>query len=233
MISNFNVIIFILKVDIKFYLTFEAFQPNLNHAEELKNSPRRELNVAGKTVPDRHDGITQCEENMGITLNYTAELKSPKLLPELLKEVKALAKEAGWKVKRIKPEAFKVPDMPPLHVEGVLLNIHPECEPVNLVFDSKGKMASYQWLELCRSFEADARIFEMAKQTEVMLIGPGGQMQKKNLWSMVEMDVGVRYAGTKTQFAGPAVHIAICKLLRYLAKKYFKSIDVSDESDYW
>jgi len=97
---------------------------------------------------------------MGITLNYTAELKSPKLLAELLKEVRALAKEAGWKVKRIKPETFKVPDMPPLHVEGVLLNIHPECEPVNLVFDNKGKMASYQWLELCRSFEADARIFD-------------------------------------------------------------------------
>ena len=124
---------------------------------------------------DRWENFFKVKENMGISLNYTAELKSPKLLSELLKEVQALAREAGWKVKRIKPQTFKVPDTPPLHGEGVLLNIHPECELVNLVFDSKGKMASYQWLELCRSFEADARNFE----------------------------------------------------------KYFKSIDVSDDSDYW
>jgi len=38
---------------------------------------------------------------------------------------------------------------------------------------------------------------------------------------------------TKTQFAGPEIHIAIVKLLKYLDKKYELSIHSEDEGEYW
>ncbi|MCK6692591.1 MAG: hypothetical protein L6Q97_10870 [Thermoanaerobaculia bacterium] len=37
----------------------------------------------------------------------------------------------------------------------------------------------------------------------------------------------------KTQFAGPDVHIALVKLLKYLEKKYLDAVEVTDEGDYW
>ena len=43
----------------------------------------------------------------------------------------------------------------------------------------------------------------------------------------------IYYNSTKTQFAGPDVHIAIVKLLKYLEKKYLDALDVTDEGNYW
>jgi hypothetical protein len=38
---------------------------------------------------------------------------------------------------------------------------------------------------------------------------------------------------TKTQRAGSDTHIAIIKLFKYLEKKYFMEMNVSDEGNYW
>jgi hypothetical protein len=40
-------------------------------------------------------------------------------------------------------------------------------------------------------------------------------------------------AFTKTQFAGADTHIALIRLLKYISKKYFSEIKVSDEGGYW
>ncbi|MCC6726622.1 MAG: hypothetical protein IT258_19125 [Saprospiraceae bacterium] len=37
----------------------------------------------------------------------------------------------------------------------------------------------------------------------------------------------------KTGFDGTVTHLAICKLFRYLADKYFEVFEVRDESGYW
>ena len=38
---------------------------------------------------------------------------------------------------------------------------------------------------------------------------------------------------TKTQYAGPEVHMAMIKMLRYMSDKYFSEIEVYDEGEYW
>ena len=37
----------------------------------------------------------------------------------------------------------------------------------------------------------------------------------------------------KTQYAGPEVHMAMIKMLRYISDKYFSEIEVMDEGEYW
>lgn len=37
----------------------------------------------------------------------------------------------------------------------------------------------------------------------------------------------------KTQFAGPATHIALLKFLKYLKEKYFETFEMDDEGYYW
>lgn len=38
---------------------------------------------------------------------------------------------------------------------------------------------------------------------------------------------------TKTQYAGPATHVALLKFLKYLKEKYFESFELNDEGYYW
>ena len=38
---------------------------------------------------------------------------------------------------------------------------------------------------------------------------------------------------TKTQYAGPEVHMAMIKMLRYMSEKYYAEIEVTDEGEYW
>jgi|ERR1043165_2177342 hypothetical protein len=37
----------------------------------------------------------------------------------------------------------------------------------------------------------------------------------------------------KTQYAGPAVHVVVVNLLKYLNSKYFLNFEVFDETEYW
>jgi hypothetical protein len=46
-------------------------------------------------------------------------------------------------------------------------------------------------------------------------------------------DLMIEVVQTKTQYAGPEIHIALIKLLRYLAKRYFESFHLDDEGNYW
>ena len=40
-------------------------------------------------------------------------------------------------------------------------------------------------------------------------------------------------SSTKTQYAGPATHIALLKFLKYLRGKYFETFEMDDEGFYW
>ncbi len=40
-------------------------------------------------------------------------------------------------------------------------------------------------------------------------------------------------ASTKTQFAGPDIHVAVVKLIKYVAKKYLENFEVKDATEYW
>lgn len=46
-------------------------------------------------------------------------------------------------------------------------------------------------------------------------------------------DLEMEWVSTKTQFAGPEVHMAVLKLLDYIRKKYFSNFELVDEGDYW
>jgi len=68
-------------------------------------------------------------------------------------------------------------------------------------------------------------------QTNGQLCGPLFFMAKNE---KADIDWGlIHTAHTKTQFAGPEVHIALVKLLKFLSNKYFKEINVSDEGMFW
>ncbi len=168
---------------------------------------------------------------MGITLHYSGELRSPSLIPKITEEMRALSKESGWSFTNIGKDVFRLPGRAPLHIEGSLIAVHPEAEPFNLIFDQKGVLVSFLYL-LANSQENSADA-EKAQSPRIFLLDSNGQASEVEDADEKYHNVGLYTASTKTQFAGTGAHITLCKLLRYLQKKYFKRLSVNDEGTYW
>lgn len=69
---------------------------------------------------------------------------------------------------------------------------------------------------------------------------PGGRLCSPvnlmcgDLYDGIQFDKELMYtSGTKTQYAGPSAHIAIIKLLKYIAYKYLEDFKLTDEGNYW
>jgi hypothetical protein len=88
-------------------------------------------------------------------------------------------------------------------IDGILFS-PPESEPVHFTFNKEGRLLPV---------------------TSVIL---------KDMYESNEVERELMFtAFTKTQFAGPDVHKAIIKLIRYISQKYFSTFNLTDESYYW
>jgi hypothetical protein len=155
---------------------------------------------------------------MGLTIHYSARLKSMDLLPQLIHEVADICQSIGWEYDTV-DEIVKMKDdvsfTPPLddnkniHLKGIMFH-PPNCESVILTFLSSGWTSSPIHLQ-------GAKKYQMIDNEPLF----------KGFPKLVYM------MHTKTQRAGPDTHIAILKLFKYLEKKYFAEMNVSDEGNYW
>ena len=155
---------------------------------------------------------------MGLTIHYSARLKSLDLLPQLVKEVADICQSIGWeydKVDKIVKMKEDVTFTPPLddnkniHLQGIMFH-PPNCESVIFTFLSSGWTSSYIHLMGVKNYQKidNEPIFKGFPKLVYMM-------------------------HTKTQRGGPDTHIAIIKLFKYLEKKYFAEMTVSDEGNYW
>lgn len=88
-------------------------------------------------------------------------------------------------------------------VNGIIFSPQ-NCEPVFLTFQHNRRMCSPISLKYKESYAADGLDPELIYTTS-----------------------------TKTQYAGPATHIALLKFLKYLKTKYFETFEMNDEGFYW
>jgi len=168
---------------------------------------------------------------MGITLYYSGELRSPSLIPTITEEMQALSAESGWSYTKIEKDAFRLPGRTLLRVEGSLITVHPKAEPFNLIFDQQGVLVSF--LHLLANSREDSEDSEKAQPPRLFILDSDGQVSEVDDADEKYDEIGLYTASTKTQFAGPGAHITLCKLLRYLQKKYFRRLSVNDEATYW
>jgi len=169
---------------------------------------------------------------MGVTLHYRGKLKSPALIEPLVSEVGALANEAGWRCLFVDPEPREIFDGIFATLRGIEIQVHPQCEFLNLVFDKNGRLIFVLGLELLASHGFIVEK-EDALGTYVTMEMPSPEKLAKLTWDDLTQILNVNTAFTKTQFAGAETHILLCKLLRYLEKKYFAELEVIDEGDYY
>jgi len=149
---------------------------------------------------------------MGLTIHYNGKIKSPSLIPELIHEVEDICRTMNWKHQTIDRVLKGVPE-----------------DYVNLLGITPGE-----------GYRAHGISFQVHKDAESVMLsfGPDGRtlspmaLYRPDLTDWAD-DMLAHYSFTKTQFAGPEAHAAVCRLMKYLAGKYFLYLEVSDEGDFY
>jgi hypothetical protein len=127
---------------------------------------------------------------MGITIHYSGSINSPSRIDNFCDELADIADSMQWPFHRINTIAdFADSDEtgPSTDLNGIILELHPDCESLAFLFDSSGQLRSPTLL-MSEPFDTD------------------------------------NYNWIKTQFAGPKIHIAVVKLLKYLQKVYMHNL---------
>lgn len=193
---------------------------------------------------------------MGISVAYKGKLRDPLLVPEIVSDLTARAKAAGWPCKTM--EELVAEDLVScLGLEGITLYPHRECEPLHFHFDREGTFTNHTYYALLGDTKKADMIREALAEsmalTRELTRGSaskarrGGRAEGSGEGLRVSVGVpgvpdapgipffreGSRYNWTKTQFAGPKVHVAVCAILRYVKQRYAPDLEVKDDSGYF
>lgn len=150
---------------------------------------------------------------MGLTLHYSGTLTSPSILEALVAEVEDICQTMEWRY----------------HLIDVVVD---KDVPRRFIDEFGGYGAN--------GFELRGISFQVHEKSESVSLSfapDGSLVSLMNLLvadKIDDFDDGlIHWLFTKTHFAGPEAHVAICKLLKHLAGKYFSTFEVRDEADYY
>jgi hypothetical protein len=190
---------------------------------------------------------------MGICIAYLGKLRSSDLVPELVADVRARAEAAGWQHREM-AELVASGTVTCTDLRGISLYPHKECEPLRFHFDAEGVFVNHFYhamltpgsgvykmmlealsdsMMLSRSLAAPAD----GKKAEKGAKGGGPHLAvaalPEDMGSQSFVENGRRYNWTKTQHAGPDVHIAVCEMIRHVKDRYAPDLEVKDDSGYF
>jgi hypothetical protein len=192
---------------------------------------------------------------MGISIAYRGKLRDPGSVPALIDDLTAKARSVGWMCKTMKEMLAEGRVRCP-GLEGVTLYPHRECEPLHFHFDEEGTFTNHTYYSVLHDPNM-ARMMREAMAESAALVqgikgarkkeagqgraheGGGGQSIRVGIPDMPAAPgndfflEGSRYNWTKTQFAGPKVHIAVCAMLRYVKQRYAPDLEIKDDSGYF
>jgi hypothetical protein len=186
---------------------------------------------------------------MGICIAYLGKLRSPDLVPELIADLRARAEAAGWGYMEME-ELVREGRVSCEGLQGLSLFPHRECEPLRLHFDEEGvfvnhayqsmrqpgsKMGQMMRDALVESASLSRKLAAQAKDDAPKGAGPSVSVVAlpEDFGSSKFVEEGRRYNWTKTQFAGPDVHIAVCAVLRHVKERYAPDLEIVDDTGYF
>ena len=149
--------------------------------------------------------------NIYIKLRYRGKLKDPKHVPQLILETEDICRINGWSYK-IWDEDWSKPSNIKMGVseQKIQAEGHAPLKGISLNIGESETV----WL----TFLPNGLL-----QSLITLANPVFFLN----------DAEFPWQRVKTGFDGATTHLALCKLFRYLANKYFKVFEVLDESNYW
>ena len=146
-----------------------------------------------------------------IKIRYRGKLKQPNDVYQLIKETEDICRTNGWQY-RVWDEDWSQPESLSMQgsIEGLNFEGHAPLKGISLTIGETETI----WL----TFLPDGLL-----QSLLTIVDPTFFLE----------DAAFPWQRAKTGYDGATTHLALCKLLRYLANKYFAVFEVLDESGYW
>lgn len=72
---------------------------------------------------------------MGVTIHYKGKINKPDLIPKLIDDCRDFAEGIGWK-------CYVVDEKKGYQLKGIILSVHYQAEPLNLIFGKNGSLRS-------------------------------------------------------------------------------------------
>ncbi len=178
---------------------------------------------------------------MSISLTYKGRLKTPELIEPIIAELRDLAEEHGWKHELSGPKEFALVYGPVAIARGIHLTLDPQAgmfAKFSMAFAQDGHTINEIMLSL---YSNEKKLREMNEMVSPLTDEPQFRIQipeteeekKKVTWADILKSEIFPIHSVDTDNLGAEKHILLCKLLRYLGKKYFAQLDVHDNSGYW
>lgn len=185
---------------------------------------------------------------MGISIAYWGKLRDPSVVSEFVSDLTAKAQSVGWLCKTMEEMLaegrVKCPGL-----EGISLYPHPESEPLHFHFDREGTFTNHTYYAVLNDAEFARMMMEALAESAALTRGMKQYAPKEGTDAGLRVAVGApgvpeapkknffeegsRYNWTKTQWAGPKVHIAVCATLRYVKERYAPDLVIRDDSGYF
>jgi hypothetical protein len=151
------------------------------------------------------------ENTFTTKLRYRGRLRNPAEVHDLILETEDICRSNGWKHHHW-DEDWALPASLRSEFTGSALSFEGHA-PLKGISFSVGQSETV-WL----TFTPDGVLHSLMTLVDPDFTGDAVDMP----WQRV-----------KTCYDGPATHLALCKLFRYLADRYFEVFEVRDESGYW
>lgn len=149
---------------------------------------------------------------MGITIHYSGKLDDPRVLPDLLTAARHFCFQRKWKYIDVDDRILGTVER---WIPSDDEQVHTKESPID---DTPRGIIAQPHLEsesVFLTFNQQGELCFYMPEPE-----PGHYWENKLLF-------------TKTQFAPLDVHISICELLQLVRDRYFPSLRVVDEGEYW
>jgi predicted DNA-binding protein YlxM (UPF0122 family) len=150
---------------------------------------------------------------MGVCIHYKGTLTDKKQIRPFINELEDIARSVNWKYRLLDEDWSKTPDAELIKNSAEELVIEGSTSLKGILLSLHEDSES---LAFC--FDAAGQMttpVQVALRAELAYLG-------NSSWVSV-----------KTQFAGPDVHVAMVRLLRYLKRKYLHDLEVRDDTGYW
>jgi hypothetical protein len=193
---------------------------------------------------------------MGICIAYQGKLSNPELVAELIADLRSKANAAGWRCKTMEELVAEGRVTCP-GLQGITLYPHRECEPVHFHVDPEGAFVNHFYMALLSDEKKASMMIEALKESMVLtrtLTSRGETEETRRPRAARSSDApseaaragdpneapgtaffkeGARYNWTKTQFAGPKTHAAVCEILRYVKERYAPDLQITDDTKFF
>jgi hypothetical protein len=146
---------------------------------------------------------------MGLSFHYSGKIRSVSAIDLLTSEVEDICKSLGWEYYIWKRKSHRK----------------------KKIKNEKGSVVKYTPEDV-----TGIDVTPPDSETLFLTFLPDGTLcspVKLMFYNPENNDLLIEVIHTKTQFAGPDVHITLMELLRYLEGKYFQKLKVDDEGMYW